>query len=138
MQTGDNGMPDRYLVTQVITKDVKNEDLRDFLQESIEECFQILYNGKLINGLSRTYVTMYLSIFKFSRIKSTYFLILFQKTCKTSAIFQRTSCFVYLRKAEPTVTTGKTTSKSNLYNHLPSFPIMKAFMNGTFYNKIKE
>ncbi|XP_037970904.2 general odorant-binding protein 71 [Plutella xylostella] len=45
--TGDNGMPDRYLVTQVITKDVKNEDLRDFLQESIEECFQILYNENM-------------------------------------------------------------------------------------------
>ncbi|KAI8437008.1 hypothetical protein MSG28_010408 [Choristoneura fumiferana] len=42
--TGDNGMPDRYLVTHAITKDVKNEDLKDFLQESIEECFQILYN----------------------------------------------------------------------------------------------
>ncbi|KAI5634606.1 PBP/GOBP family domain-containing protein [Phthorimaea operculella] len=42
--TGDSGMPDRYLVTHVITKDVKNEDLRDFLQESIEECFQILDN----------------------------------------------------------------------------------------------
>lgn len=38
-------MPDRYLVTHGITKDVKNEDLRDFLQESIEECFQILDNG---------------------------------------------------------------------------------------------
>ncbi|XP_063364446.1 protein starmaker-like [Cydia amplana] len=42
--TGDNGMPDRYLVTHAITKDVKNEDLKDFLQESIDECFQILYN----------------------------------------------------------------------------------------------
>ncbi|XP_053609963.1 uncharacterized protein Obp59a [Plodia interpunctella] len=41
---GDNGMPDKYLVTHVLTKDVKNEDLRDFLQESIEECFQILDN----------------------------------------------------------------------------------------------
>lgn len=38
-------MPDRYLVTHAITKDVKNEDLRDFLEESIEECFQILDNG---------------------------------------------------------------------------------------------
>nr|UVB79192.1 odorant-binding protein 1 [Heortia vitessoides] len=42
--TDDNGMPDRYLVTHSITKDVKNEDLKDFLQESIEECFQILDN----------------------------------------------------------------------------------------------
>nr|ALC76544.1 odorant binding protein 4 [Conogethes punctiferalis] len=42
--TGDDGMPDKYLVTHAITKDVKNEDLRDFLQESIEECFQILDN----------------------------------------------------------------------------------------------
>ncbi|XP_041979277.1 general odorant-binding protein 71 [Aricia agestis] len=42
--TGDNGMPDRYLVTHAITRDVRNEDLRDFLQESIEECFQILAN----------------------------------------------------------------------------------------------
>ncbi|XP_060803458.1 general odorant-binding protein 71 [Amyelois transitella] len=41
---GDSGMPDKYLVTHVLTKDVKNEDLRDFLQESIEECFQILEN----------------------------------------------------------------------------------------------
>lgn len=47
-QIGDNGMPDKYLVTHVLTKDVKNEDLRDFLQESIEECFQILDNGMLI------------------------------------------------------------------------------------------
>lgn len=39
-------MPDRYLVTHAITKNVKNEDLKDFLQESIEECFQILDNGK--------------------------------------------------------------------------------------------
>ncbi|XP_059052067.1 uncharacterized protein DDB_G0284459 [Achroia grisella] len=42
--TGDDGMPDKYLVTQVLTKDIKNEDLRDFLQESIDECFQILEN----------------------------------------------------------------------------------------------
>nr|WKF45294.1 odorant binding proteins OBP16 [Peridroma saucia] len=42
--TAEDGMPDRYLVTHAITKDVKNEDLRDFLQESIEECFQILDN----------------------------------------------------------------------------------------------
>nr|WHU27561.1 odorant binding protein 45 [Heliconius charithonia] len=42
--TGDTGMPDRYLVTHSLIKDEKNEDLRDFLQESIEECFQILDN----------------------------------------------------------------------------------------------
>ncbi|XP_045772451.1 odorant-binding protein 59a [Maniola jurtina] len=42
--TDDRGMPDRYLVTHALTKDEKNEDLRDFLQESIEECFQILDN----------------------------------------------------------------------------------------------
>ncbi|XP_072949436.1 uncharacterized protein [Epargyreus clarus] len=42
--TDENGMPDRYLVTHVITKDVKDDDLKDFLQESIEECFQILNN----------------------------------------------------------------------------------------------
>ncbi|XP_047504153.1 odorant-binding protein 59a-like [Pieris napi] len=42
--TGENGMPDRYLATNAMTKDVRNEDLRDFLQESIEECFQILDN----------------------------------------------------------------------------------------------
>nr|UDM59896.1 putative odorant binding protein 9 [Corcyra cephalonica] len=42
--TGDNGKPDKYLVTHVLTKDIKNEDLRDFLQESVEECFQILEN----------------------------------------------------------------------------------------------
>lgn len=41
-------MADRYLVTHAITKDVKNEDLRDFLQESIEECFQILGNGAYV------------------------------------------------------------------------------------------
>lgn len=40
-------MPDRYLVTHAITKDVKDDDLKDFLQESIVECFQILNNGKL-------------------------------------------------------------------------------------------
>lgn len=39
-------MPDRYLVTHTLIKDVTNEDLKDFLQESIEECFQILDNGK--------------------------------------------------------------------------------------------
>ncbi|XP_052741327.1 GATA zinc finger domain-containing protein 14 [Bicyclus anynana] len=42
--TDDRGLPDRYLVTHALTKDEKNEDLRDFLQESIEECFQILDN----------------------------------------------------------------------------------------------
>ncbi|XP_032517709.2 general odorant-binding protein 71 isoform X2 [Danaus plexippus] len=42
--TGDNGMPDRYLITHALTKDERNEDLRDFLQESVEECFQILDN----------------------------------------------------------------------------------------------
>lgn len=47
-------MPDRYLVTHAITKDVKNEDLKDFLQESIEECFQILDNGvyAMVTGIS--------------------------------------------------------------------------------------
>nr|QID58968.1 odorant-binding protein [Galleria mellonella] len=45
--TGEDGMPDKYLVTQILTKDVKNEDLTDFLQESIEECFQILQNENL-------------------------------------------------------------------------------------------
>ncbi|KOB79007.1 Odorant-binding protein 29, partial [Operophtera brumata] len=43
-KTAEDGMPDRYLATHVLTKDVKNEDLKDFLQESIEECFQILDN----------------------------------------------------------------------------------------------
>ncbi|XP_050350700.1 general odorant-binding protein 71-like [Nymphalis io] len=42
--TDDNGMPDRYLVTHAFIKDEKNEDLQDFMQESIEECFQILDN----------------------------------------------------------------------------------------------
>ncbi|XP_037868365.1 general odorant-binding protein 71 isoform X2 [Bombyx mori] len=41
---GEDGMPDRYLVNHALTKEVKNEDLRDFLQESVEECFQILDN----------------------------------------------------------------------------------------------
>ncbi|XP_026499791.2 uncharacterized protein DDB_G0290685 isoform X1 [Vanessa tameamea] len=42
--TDDSGMPDRYLVTHAFIKDEKNEDLQDFIQESIEECFQILDN----------------------------------------------------------------------------------------------
>ncbi|XP_050685068.1 general odorant-binding protein 71 [Leptidea sinapis] len=42
--TGENGMPDKYMMTNTMTKDVRNEDLREFLQESIEECFQILDN----------------------------------------------------------------------------------------------
>nr|QRF70922.1 odorant binding protein [Semiothisa cinerearia] len=42
--TAEDGMPDRYLVTHTLTKDVNNEDLKDFLQESIEECFQMLDN----------------------------------------------------------------------------------------------
>lgn len=45
-QNGEDGMPDRYLVNHALTKEVKDEDLRDFLQESVEECFQILDNGK--------------------------------------------------------------------------------------------
>ncbi|KAG6444555.1 hypothetical protein O3G_MSEX003451 [Manduca sexta] len=42
--TAQDGMPDKYLVTHAITKNVKNDDLQDFLQESIDECFQILEN----------------------------------------------------------------------------------------------
>lgn len=38
-------MPDRYLVTHAFIKDEKNEDLQDFIQETIEECFEILDNG---------------------------------------------------------------------------------------------
>ncbi|CAH2095992.1 unnamed protein product [Euphydryas editha] len=42
--TDDRGMPDRYLVTHAFIRDEKNEDLQDFIQETIEECFQILDN----------------------------------------------------------------------------------------------
>ncbi|XP_045448132.1 general odorant-binding protein 71 [Melitaea cinxia] len=42
--TDDRGMPDRYLVTHAFIKDEKNEDLQDFIQETIEECFEILDN----------------------------------------------------------------------------------------------
>uniref|UniRef100_A0AAU8BE14 Odorant-binding protein n=1 Tax=Conopomorpha sinensis TaxID=940481 RepID=A0AAU8BE14_9NEOP len=42
--TGENGMPDKHMVLQVITKGVTNDELRDFLQETIEECFAILQN----------------------------------------------------------------------------------------------
>lgn len=40
-------MPDRYLVTHGFIKDEKNEDLQDFIQETIEECFEIMDNGIL-------------------------------------------------------------------------------------------
>ncbi|GBP46502.1 General odorant-binding protein 71 [Eumeta japonica] len=39
-KTDENGMPDRYMVNHVLLKDVRSEDLKDFLQESIEECFK--------------------------------------------------------------------------------------------------
>nr|ARO70208.1 Odorant Binding Protein 49 [Dendrolimus punctatus] len=42
--TDDEGKPDKYLVTHAITKEVRNEDLKDFLQEAVEECFQMLEN----------------------------------------------------------------------------------------------
>ncbi|CAK1580501.1 unnamed protein product [Parnassius mnemosyne] len=40
--TDDAGMPNKYLVTQAITKDIQNEELKDFLQESTDECFEML------------------------------------------------------------------------------------------------
>ncbi|CAG5045256.1 unnamed protein product [Parnassius apollo] len=40
--TDDSGMPNKYLVTQAITKDIQNDELKDFLQESADECFEML------------------------------------------------------------------------------------------------
>lgn len=76
-------MPDRYLVTHTLTKDVTNEDLKDFLQESIEECFQMLDNGKfkiLIITSSSSVDAEWLNV--------DYF-VFFQKTQKINVNFRR-------------------------------------------------
>ncbi|CAH0715361.1 unnamed protein product, partial [Brenthis ino] len=45
--TGDNGMPDRYLITHNLMQEETDEDIRDSIQESTEECFQILDNENI-------------------------------------------------------------------------------------------
>ncbi|CAH2048759.1 unnamed protein product, partial [Iphiclides podalirius] len=44
--TDERGFPNRHLVMQAITKDIEDEELKEFLQESTEECFEILNASK--------------------------------------------------------------------------------------------
>ncbi|KPJ08606.1 hypothetical protein RR48_12359 [Papilio machaon] len=45
--TDDTGFPNKHLVRQVITKDIEDQELKDFLQQSADDCFQILRANKV-------------------------------------------------------------------------------------------
>ncbi|XP_049539069.1 general odorant-binding protein 71 [Anopheles darlingi] len=40
--TDSNGLPERHKVLHVITRDIRNRELRDFYVDSIQECFHML------------------------------------------------------------------------------------------------
>ncbi|KPI95681.1 hypothetical protein RR46_11394 [Papilio xuthus] len=45
--TDDTGFPNKHLVRQVMTKDIEDQELKDFLQQSADDCFQILRANKV-------------------------------------------------------------------------------------------
>lgn len=42
LQTDDTGFPNKHLVRQIVTRDIEDQELKDFLQQSADDCFQIL------------------------------------------------------------------------------------------------
>ncbi|XP_068633471.1 general odorant-binding protein 71-like [Battus philenor] len=45
--TDATGFPNKYFVRQAITQDIEDQELKDFLNESSDECFQILKANKV-------------------------------------------------------------------------------------------
>lgn len=41
-QTNDRQLPDKHKVIQIITKDLRDKELKEFYVNSIQECFYIL------------------------------------------------------------------------------------------------
>jgi len=45
-QLDDSALPDKSLVTKVMTKRIRDPKLKDFIEESIEDCFELLETGE--------------------------------------------------------------------------------------------
>lgn len=48
-QVDDSALPDKSLVTKVMTKKIRDPKVKDFIEESIEDCFELLETGEYIN-----------------------------------------------------------------------------------------
>jgi hypothetical protein len=48
-QLDDSGLADKSLVTKVMTKRIRDPKLKDFIEESIEDCFELLETGEYTN-----------------------------------------------------------------------------------------
>jgi len=48
-QLDDSALPDKSLVTKVMTKRIRDPKLKDFIEESIEDCFELLETGEYMN-----------------------------------------------------------------------------------------
>jgi hypothetical protein len=48
-QLDDSELPDKSLVTKVMTKRIRDPKLKDFIEDSIEDCFELLETGEYTN-----------------------------------------------------------------------------------------
>ena len=48
-QLDDSALPEKSLVTKVLTKRIRDPKLKDFIEESIEDCFELLESGEYTN-----------------------------------------------------------------------------------------
>lgn len=51
-QLDDSALPDKSLVTKVMTKKIRDPKLKDFIEESIEDCFELLETGEYMKTQS--------------------------------------------------------------------------------------
>lgn len=45
-QLDDSAQPDRSLVLKVMTKKIRDPEVRDFIEESVDDCFELLEMGE--------------------------------------------------------------------------------------------
>ena len=49
-QLDDSALPDKSLVTKAMTKRIRDPKVKDFFEESIEDCFELLETGEYMNN----------------------------------------------------------------------------------------
>jgi hypothetical protein len=48
-QLDDSAYPDKSMVTKVMTKRIRDPKVKDFIEESIDDCFELLETGESVN-----------------------------------------------------------------------------------------
>jgi hypothetical protein len=48
-QLDDSEQPDKSMVIKVMTKKIRDPEVRDFIEESVDDCFELLEMGECVN-----------------------------------------------------------------------------------------